>query len=396
MWRRIEVRNYRSIEKVKVDLAPFTVVVGPNGSGKSNFADAFVFARDIANDASTAVQNRGGIAGVRRWRPSKPLDVTIDVRVAATQAELNTDYVRHGFTLASKREGQWEFKRELIEEQIEGKHVFVFERERNHVKIRMKIGRSWRQGSSTLNSTSSAMLRAQEVAYLSSAARLLQSSILKRVHRYRLNPETMRQPQLVTERNRLDESGGNIAVTIRALRENPEKWAPVLMTMQRLIPGLHGIEEGTLGRYMGVRFFQKQAGVVAEFSATEMSEGAIRALGILIAAQQMSQDELLVLEEPEVSIHPGAATVLFSFLKQASRRGAVLLTTHSAELLDAAKDEEILVCDYREGITRVGPMEKAQRRLVKDGLLSAAELMRSEPLRIEGMPPDVIPHEEAR
>jgi hypothetical protein len=114
MWRRIEVRNYRSIEHVSVDLAPFTVVVGPNGSGKSNFADAFVFARDIANDASTAVQNRGGIAGVRRWRPSRPADVTIDVRAAATQADLDTDYARHSFTLASKREGQWEFKRELI------------------------------------------------------------------------------------------------------------------------------------------------------------------------------------------------------------------------------------------------------------------------------------------
>jgi predicted ATPase len=81
MWRRIEVRNYRSIERVSVDLAPFTVVVGPNGSGKSNFADALVFARDIANDASSAVQNRGGIAvvspgfagGDRRSRRMSPL-----------------------------------------------------------------------------------------------------------------------------------------------------------------------------------------------------------------------------------------------------------------------------------------------------------------------------------
>ncbi|HLM46042.1 MAG TPA: AAA family ATPase [Myxococcaceae bacterium] len=166
--------------------------------------------------------------------------------------------------------------------------------------------------------------------------------------------------------------------------------------MRKIVPGLVDIREGALGRYLGVQFFQKQAGgEQAEFSATEMSEGAIRSLGILVAAQQMSKDELLILEEPEVSIHPGAAALLFEFLKQASRRGAVLLTTHSAELLDAAKDQEILVCDYREGVTHVGPMEKEQRRLVKEGLLSAAELMRSEPLRIEGMPPDVISHEEA-
>jgi type I restriction enzyme M protein len=138
--------------------------------------------------------------------------------------------------------------------------------------------------------------------------------------------------------------------------------------MRKIVPGLVDIREGSLGRYMGVQFLQRQAGgQQAEFSATEMSEGSIRALGILVAAQQMSKDELLILEEPEVSIHPGAAAILFELLKHASRSGTVLLTTHSAELLDAARDQEILVCDYREGVTHVGPMESEQRRLVKEG-----------------------------
>jgi len=389
MWRRIEIRNYRSIERVSVDLAPFTVVVGPNGSGKSNFADALVFARDIANDASTAVQNRGGIAGVRRWRPSKPADVTIDVRMAATQAELETQFVRHGFTLASKREGQWGFKRELIEEQLGGRQQVLLERQRTKATLQSRLGGGLRNYSLPVSETTSAMLFVRQFVHS------LRMSGLRSVSRYRLNPDAMRQPQLATERTRLDESGSNIAMAIRGLRQTPQ-WESVLRAMRKIVPGLVDIREGALGRYLGVQFFQKQAGgEQAEFSATEMSEGAIRALGILVAAQQMARGELLILEEPEVSIHPGAAAVLFEFLKQASRRGAVLLTTHSAELLDAAKDQEILVCDCREGVTHVGPMEKEQRRLVKEGLLSAAELMRSEPLRIEGMPPDVISHEEA-
>jgi type I restriction enzyme M protein len=386
MWRRIEIRNYRSIERVSVDLAPFTVVVGPNGSGKSNFADALVFARDIANDASTAVQNRGGIAGVRRWRPSKPADVSIDVRMAPTQAGLDTNFTRHSFTLASKREGEWGFKRELIEGEADEKKPLLLERERNDAK--MKLG-GLKFSSLHVSETSSAMLLVRQFFGLHPL------SGLGNVRRYRLNPDAMRQPQLATERIQLDESGSNIAMAIRNLRQKSQ-WESVLRAMRRLVPGLVDIREGSLGRYVGVQFFQKQAGgEQAEFSATEMSEGAIRALGILVAAQQMSKGELLIIEEPEVSIHPGAAALLFEFLKQASRRGAVLLTTHSAELLDSAKDEEILVCDYREGVTHIGPMEKEQRRLVKEGLLSAAELMRSEPLRIEGMPPDVISHEEA-
>ena len=391
MWRRIEVRNYRSIERVSVDVAPFTVVVGPNGSGKSNFADAFVFARDIANDASTAVQNRGGIVGVRRWRPSRPADVTIDVKVAASREGLDTDFTRHSFTLASKREGKWEFKREVIEELNDGNPMFVVERERGKATLRRKSGNRWISNALSVPETTSAMLTVRQVIVFPRLA-----FGLRQVRRYRLNPEAMRQPQLATERSELDESGSNLAAVIRVLRQKPQ-WDSVLLAMRRLVPGLLDIREGELGRYLGVQFFQQQmGGERAEFAATEMSEGAIRALGILIAAQQISRTHLVILEEPEVSIHPGAAAVLFEFLKQASRRGSILLTTHSAELLDAAKDEEILVCDYREGVTHVGPLESEQRRLVKEGLLSAAELMRSEPLRIEGMPPEVINPEEAR
>src|SRR5262249_8521737 len=115
MWRRVDLKNYRSIESVSVELAPFSALVGPNGSGKSNFADALVFARDVATDAAAAVERRGGIAGLRRWRPTKPIDVTVDIRAAKHQAELETDYVRHQFTIHSGRSGNWTFSKERIE-----------------------------------------------------------------------------------------------------------------------------------------------------------------------------------------------------------------------------------------------------------------------------------------
>lgn len=124
-----------------------------------------------------------------------------------------------------------------------------------------------------------------------------------------------------------------------------------------------------------------------------MSEGALHALGIIVAAQMVSsaaQPEMLIVEEPEVAIHPGAAALLFEVLKQASQRGFVLVTTHSPELLDAAQDEEILVCDYRRGTTRIGPLSTAQRELVREGLFSLSELARSEPLRLEGEEPESL------
>jgi type I restriction enzyme M protein len=388
MWRRVELKNYRSIESVSVDLAPFSALVGPNGSGKSNFADALVFARDVATDAAGGVERRGGITGLRRWRPTKPSEVTVDIRAAKLQAELDTDYVRHQFTIRSGASGKWAFRKERIEVVEQGTAAFWIERTAGKVEVSSapKSRVTYRVRlvdgvpAAPLSETASAMVVARAYDSLASSAALVN------VRRVRLNPEAMRQPQTRRDTTRLDESGSNVGVAYRSLRAAGQ--TQILAAMQKIVPGLTGISVESFDRFLVLKFDQRQpGGHEARFSATEMSEGALRALGILVAAQQMTRDELLIIEEPEVSIHIGAAQLLFDVLKQASRRGAVLVTTHSADLLDAASDEEILVCSYNEGVTNIGPLASAQRRLVHDGLFSVAELMRSEPLRIEGEAP---------
>lgn len=388
MWRSIEIRNFRSLELVKAILAPFTVVVGPNSSGKSNFVDAFVFARDIATDASIAIQNRGGIASVRRWSPSRPVDVTIDVRVAPNHEGLAHTYAQHSFTLVSKKDGAWGFKREFIEVRRNNHTMALLERAANRVSVQVYSPAGVMTKTSEIDDTVSAMMFARQTT---AGLALVDLNALRSVRRFRLDPEAMKRPQLATERARLDESGSNLAVAIQSLRPALQHWDAVMSGMRKIIPGLTRVEEAAIGRYMSLRFFQERAkGEEAEFTAFEMSEGAIRALGTLIAARQMVRRELMIIEEPEVSIHPGAAGVLFESLKAASRLGNVLLTTHSPELLDAASAEEIMVCDYRRGVTKVGPLDEKQRELVRDGLFSASELMRSEPLRIQGMRPETV------
>lgn len=371
MWRRIELKNYRSIEKVVVDLAPFTVIVGPNGSGKSNFADALVFAHEVSINAATAIESRGGIIGVRRWRPTKPTDVTVDIRAATSQAALDRDYVRHRFCIHSGAGGNWTFKDELIEIVVDGRHKVDLTRHRDTLKS--THGERLPQ----VNATASAMVLAGQLRAFA------RTSALRNVRRYRLNPDAMRQPQLSNENARLEETGANIAAAVRRLRDT-RQFDDLLMAMSKIVPGLRDIYVEQVGRFLSLKFCQHQSGNdVAEFNATEMSEGALRALGIVVATLQMGRDELLIIEEPEVAIHVGAAHLLFDILKEASERGAVLITTHSADLLDAARDEEILVCEYKDGTTNIGPLATEQRAVVREGLFSVAELMRSEPLRIE-------------
>jgi len=67
MIRRVELRNYRSIEHCDVELGPLMFLVGPNASGKSNFLDALRFVADCLNTSvSTALRSRGGFKEVCR------------------------------------------------------------------------------------------------------------------------------------------------------------------------------------------------------------------------------------------------------------------------------------------------------------------------------------------
>lgn len=361
MWRRVQVTNFRSLADVTVDLAPFTVVVGPNGSGKSSFADVLVFASELGTDAASAVERRGGIVGLRRWSPSKPWDVSVDIRSAATRAELDTPASRHQFTLHSGKGGAWSFSREVVE--IDGVRT-TRETEASTVRQRTLF----------------------EPAPNQSLLAGMQPKKWPGARRIRPNPDLMRSPRIADDRVALSETADNVTVAFRSL--TGRRQASVVATMARIVPGLREIRVEPFDRYLVLRFVQEQhKGKTATFSATEMSDGALRALGILTALAQLTKDTLLVIEEPEVSVHPGAAQLLYEALKEASSRGSVLVTTHSADLLDAASEDAILVCRYDGGVSRVGPLAASQRAIVRDGLFSLAELVRSEPLRIEGDPP---------
>jgi predicted ATPase len=89
------------------------------------------------------------------------------------------------------------------------------------------------------------------------------------------------------------------------------------------------------------------------------------------------------IEEPELTVHPGALPLLVDFLRQASEQSQVIITAHSPNLLDLLKEDEVRVVERREGVTTVGRMIQQQQGAVRDGLLKLGELMITEGLQLE-------------
>jgi hypothetical protein len=114
-------------------------------------------------------------------------------------------------------------------------------------------------------------------------------------------------------------------------------------------------------------------------------------LGILTAIWQRPIPSVVVIEEPESTIHPEALGAILDVIRIAASRTQVLLTTHSPEVLDARWIEptNVRVVTWEHGITRVLPLGTAPVRAIQRHLMGAGELFRSNALEPEeGQGPD--------
>ena len=141
----------------------------------------------------------------------------------------------------------------------------------------------------------------------------------------------------------------------------------------------------SIGPKETVEFKQVMAGYANpwRFLAVNMSDGTLRALGILVALFQSGNGSspyvpLVGIEEPEVALHPAAAGVLFDSLQDASQRTQIIVTSHSPDLLDdkSFATDAILAVTAPAGTTFIGPLDPAGRSRARDRLYTAGELLR--------------------
>lgn len=122
-------------------------------------------------------------------------------------------------------------------------------------------------------------------------------------------------------------------------------------------------------------------GFISEAMTSPLRE-VVGALGLLLAVFQISKPSLIFIDEPEASIHPGAAGAVLDTLRYAASTMQVVVSTQSPEILDAKwiEDRNLRSVVWREGATRVEEIPENARRALQTHLMGAGELLRSEAL----------------
>ena len=192
----------------------------------------------------------------------------------------------------------------------------------------------------------------------------------------------------------LRRDGSNLASVFHQLPEHARD--EVNRYLSKIVQGVAGVEAKTLGSQETLEFRQVVSGQKHpwRFLAASMSDGTLRACGVLTSIFQCLRESeikplLIGLEEPEMALHPAAASVLLSALREGSRRCQILVTSHSPDLLDNEDipPESLFAVDSVDGITRIAMVDGAGRQVMRDRLFTPGELLRQNQLAPE---PDAL------
>jgi predicted ATPase len=382
---RVALKNYKSLAACDVRFGPLAFLVGPNGAGKSNFLDALRFVTDsLRTSLEHALRERGGINEVRRRSGGHP----------------NHFGLRLYFSLPSGESGLYSFQ---IGARPQGGFEVQDEECRVHATGALGEDQYFRiKSGNVIESSQPGPVAVTDRLYLVSASGLTPFrpvyEALSRMGFYSLNPDRIRDLQSPDAGELLARDGGNITSVLAQLKKNSKnRKFRIEEYLSKVVPGVQGVDVKVVGPKETLEFRQQVAGSKDpwRFLAANMSDGTVRALGILVALFQAGNGAgprvpLVGIEEPEIALHPAAARLLLDGLREASRSTQVIVTSHSPDLLDDEDlDAESILAVYAEkGSTHIAPLDQTGRTALRERLYTAGELLRMGQLRPE---PDSAP-----
>ncbi|MBP8197264.1 MAG: AAA family ATPase [Chromatiaceae bacterium] len=366
---RVVLRNYKSIATCDVALGPLTYLVGPNGSGKSNFVDALHLVRDaLSGSLDNALNERGGLSEVRRRSSGHPTH--FGMRLEFRLRDGRSGY--YAFNIGALSRGGYEVQTEECVLDGIGKGPY----------FRLERGALLASSETSFPAVTPDRLALASASGLAVFRPVFDA--LTAMGFYNLNPKLIRELQKPQDGRLLKPAGENIASVIGHLeRTAPAAVAVIQEYLQTVVPMVHGVERRAIGPMETLEFRQEMAGAKHpwRFLAQNMSDGTLRALGVLTALFQGNQDyspTLIGIEEPETALHPGASAALREALQRASEQTQVIVTSHSPDLLDDLNlsANALLAVASVGGETRIAALDVASRTALRDQLFTAGELLR--------------------
>lgn len=401
MLRRVEIRGYKSLVDVKIDLKPLVVLFGPNAAGKSNFLDALqllsrmVSARTLKEAFEPPYRGKPlesfsfGSEGIPKLltEESASFSIQADIELSPHVVEKVNRQIRelrktpdgngnppHQEPVAVVKEKTLRY---LIEVEISPKSGIMRVTDEKLAALNQKGEPTSKRRPFLERMQNRLHLRMEGQAHPTYFERYLDHSILSKPlyppHHPHLTAlreellswsffyfeprERMRAATPVKEVRHLGLMGEDLAAFLNTLKAtNERQFAALEKALRMYIPNLDGIEPkvDAVGE-VELRLREGKRTIPARVA----SEGTLRILGLLAIGSMAVPPSLIGFEEPENGVNPRRLRLIADYIKSraAARESQIIITTHSTVLADLLPQESLYACRTLDGNTLIEPFE---------------------------------------
>lgn len=158
----------------------------------------------------------------------------------------------------------------------------------------------------------------------------------------------IKQYRYIGDSHLLHENAGNLAPFLYRMQEGKnEYYRRIVETIQLCAPFFDDFVLIPSGNNVILNWKERNSDLL--FGPHQLSDGTLRMMAIVTLLLQPKLPSLIIIDEPELGLHPYAITVLAGLLRSASERSQLLISTQSANLVDELDPEDIIVVDRKEG-----------------------------------------------
>ncbi|MEQ1484257.1 AAA family ATPase [Methyloglobulus sp.] len=323
---QIKLTGFKSIKNLDLKMNPINILIGANGAGKSNFISLFTFLRYLSEGKlQTYVEKQGFANTFFHFGAKTTPKIIIDIEVGNNG--YHVEFV-HG----------------------EANDAFVFDNEYCTVSsspkkwaIKGKLGES---GLLPGSQAASDYVRQYSREYMQKC----------RVYHFHDTSPTagFKQAQKLSSSSFLASDASNLAPFLLFLRERyKSSYQEIVSTIQTVAPFFHDFYLEPKGdksdESLLLRWTHRDHDM--PFSANQLSDGTARfiCLATLFLQPERSRPSTIVLDEPELGLHPAALNVLAEIIKSISKTNQVICSTQSVAFANQFEPEDFIVVDQKNG-----------------------------------------------
>lgn len=338
----ITIQGFKSIASIEnLQLRPINVVIGPNGAGKSNFIGVFSFLRAIREGKLQDYVAKAGYAGKVLHFGSKTTK-TLKIKVSFA-------------TKLDQCENQYEI---VLEPTLNDELLPVKEWAGFWNKISFPTGP--KRDELARNGKEAGISAPPETKTGHFVAKHLESWRVYHFHDTSTS-SPMKTKDDVDDNRFLRPDGSNLAAFLyRLQRQFPPSYELIRKTVQGVAPFFDDfrLEPQALNpNKIQLEWKHKQSD--AYFDASSLSDGTLRfiALATLLLQPESLLPSVILVDEPELGLHPYAITVLAALVHRASVSTQIILSTQSSLLLDQFEPEDVVIASQQNGGTQLSRLD---------------------------------------